>query len=38
MRIELRKLSKIKPYPNNPRANDGAIEAVAGSIREFGFR
>ena len=38
MKIELRKLSGIEPYPNNPRANDGAVEAVAASIREFGFR
>ena len=29
MKIELRKLSEIKPYPNNPRLNDGAVEAVA---------
>jgi hypothetical protein len=38
MKIELRKLSEIKPYPNNPRLNDDAVEAVAASIREFGFR
>jgi len=38
MKIELRKLSEIKPYPNNPRVNDDAVEAVAASIREFGFR
>ncbi len=34
----MRKLSSIKPYENNPRNNDGAVEAVAASIREFGFR
>ncbi|MFM2095770.1 MAG: hypothetical protein RIS70_2894, partial [Planctomycetota bacterium] len=38
MKIELLKLTDIKPYPNNPRSNDDAIDAVAGSIREFGFR
>jgi DNA modification methylase len=38
MKIELRKLSEIKPYPGNPRVNDDAVEAVAASIREFGFR
>jgi ParB-like chromosome segregation protein Spo0J len=38
MKIELRKLSEIKPYPGNPRINDDAVDAVAQSIREFGFR
>ena len=38
MKIELRKLTDIKPYPNNPRCNDDAVDAVAESIREFGFR
>ena len=38
MKIELWKLSDIKPYPGNPRINDDAVDAVAASIREFGFR
>src|SRR5580765_4022142 len=38
MKIELWKLSDIKPYPGNPRINDDAVAAVAASIREFGFR
>jgi len=38
MKIELRKLTDVKPYPNNPRSNDDAVDAVAKSIREFGFR
>ncbi len=38
MKIELRKLSDIKPYEKNPRLNDDAVDAVAASIREFGFR
>jgi DNA modification methylase len=38
MKVEMRKLSAIKPYENNPRLNDAAVDAVAASIREFGFR
>ena len=38
MKIELRKLSDIKPYPGNPRQNDDAVAAVAASLQEFGFR
>ena len=38
MKIELRKLSSIRPYDTNPRHNDKAVQAVANSIREFGFR
>jgi DNA modification methylase len=38
MKIELWKLSDIKPYPGNPRVNDAAVDAVAASIRQFGFR
>ena len=38
MKITLRNLSEIKPYPQNPRVNDDAVDAVAASIREFGFR
>ena len=38
MKIELRKLSEIQPYPGNPRQNDQAVDAVAESIRRFGFR
>ncbi len=32
------KLKEIKPYKNNPRINDGAVDAVANSIKEFGFK
>ena len=28
----------LTPYENNPRDNEGAVEAVANSIREFGFK
>ncbi len=38
MKIELRPLPDIKPYGNNPRLNDSAVDAVAASLREFGFR
>jgi site-specific DNA-methyltransferase (adenine-specific) len=29
---------ELIPYANNPRENDGAVDAVAASIREFGFK
>ena len=38
MNVESRPVAEIKPYERNPRVNDEAVEAVARSIREFGFR
>jgi DNA modification methylase len=38
MRVELRPITSIRPYDNNPRLNDAAVEAVAASIKEFGVR
>ena len=38
MRIENIAISKLKPYENNPRHNDSAVDGVAESIRQFGFR
>src|SRR5690349_3135926 len=38
MKVELRRLSDVQPYENNPRLNDDAVEAVMASLREFGFR
>lgn len=38
MLVEMRPLDSLRPYENNPRHNDAAVEAVATSIREFGFR
>lgn len=38
MEIITKKINEIKPYKNNPRKNDDAVEYVANSIREFGFR
>jgi DNA modification methylase len=37
-KVELRKIDDIKPYERNPRINDKAVDAVAGSLSEFGFR
>ena len=31
-------LEWLRPYENNPRNNDKAVEPVANSIREFGFK
>jgi len=33
-----KKLAELIPYDNNPRVNDAAIEYVAASIQEFGFK
>ncbi len=38
MKVEKRRTDDIRPYEGNPRQNDDAVEAVAASIREFGFR
>lgn len=38
MEIIERKLSELIPYANNPRHNDSAVDAVAASIKEFGFK
>ncbi len=38
MQIELRDVDQVVPYPGNPRQNDEAVDAVAASLREFGFR
>ena len=38
MHVELRPISTIRPYENNPRLNDAGVDAVAASIRDFGFR
>jgi DNA modification methylase len=38
MLVEEWPLRNIRPYENNPRHNDAAVEAVAASIRAFGFR
>lgn len=38
MRVETWPIERVLPYPNNPRVNDGAVEAVSRSIWEFGWR
>ena len=38
MKIVLRKITELNEYENNPRNNDEAVEAVANSISEFGFK
>ena len=38
MNITTLPIEAVKPYEKNPRRNDQAIDKVANSIREFGFR
>ena len=38
MKIVERATAELIPYENNPRINDNAVEAVAKSISEFGFK
>ena len=35
--IESWHIDKFVEYARNPRKNDGAVERMSGSIREFGF-
>ena len=38
MKIVNKKIEELIPYVNNPRFNDDAVEYVANSIKEFGFK
>jgi DNA modification methylase len=38
MHVEMRPIESIRPYANNPRLNDAAVDAVAASLRAYGFR
>ena len=38
MQIIEKKLTELKEYEKNPRRNDQAVDAVAASIRNFGFK
>lgn len=38
MNIIEKNITEIRPYEKNPRKNDNAVDAVAASIKEFGFR
>ena len=38
IKIEYTDVDKLIPYINNPRLNDGAVDKVASSIKNFGFK
>lgn len=38
MEIITKKIDEVIPYENNPRKNDEAVDYVAKSIKEFGFK
>ena len=38
MQIIYKKIDEVIPYENNPRKNDEAVDYVAKSIKEFGFK
>ena len=38
MKIVEKRLDEIRPYENNPRRNDEAVQYVAESIRQFGWK
>lgn len=38
MNIKMMDVAKLVPYKNNPRVNHEAVEYVANSIKEFGFK
>lgn len=38
MEIQEKKIKELIPYEKNPRKNDAAVEYVANSIKEFGFK
>jgi DNA modification methylase len=38
MKVEMKPIDSIRPYPGNPRVNAGAVDAVAASITQFGWR
>lgn len=38
MQVEAKSIDDIKPYEHNPRNNDDAVDAVANSIKEFGWQ
>lgn len=37
MKLKTVRLEDVRPYENNPRRNDGAVDAVAESIRQCGY-
>ena len=38
MEIKEWNIEEVKPYANNPRKNDDAVDATANSIKEFGWQ
>ena len=38
MQIINKQIEELKPYENNPWKNDKAVDAVAASIKQFGFK
>lgn len=38
MNIVMKQVTELKEYENNPRNNEAAVDAVAKSIEEFGFK
>ena len=38
MNVEQWPTDRVKPYERNPRVNDSAVDAVAGSLTQFGWR
>lgn len=38
MELIYKSVDELIPYVNNPRNNDGAVDAVASSIKNFGFK
>jgi DNA modification methylase len=38
MLVEMRPITSVKPYENNPRQNEAGIDAVAASLNAFGWQ
>ena len=38
LRVKYVPIGDVRPYEDNPRRNDGAVEAVVNSLREFGWK
>jgi site-specific DNA-methyltransferase (adenine-specific) len=38
LKVVMMQIKDIKPYDNNPRRNGKAVDAVAKSIKDFGFK
>lgn len=38
LKVIFKNLDELKPYENNPRNNDNAVDKVAESIKDYGFK